>query len=219
MSLLICFGTRPEYIKVKSLINNLSNIKICFTGQHKDLLKDIKVDYNLSMEENISENRLNNIFANIFKYSYIFTDIEYVLVQGAISAFNHGKKIIHLEAGLRSDNLKDPYPEEMNRQVISRLADIHLCPTEFNKKNLLKENVNGQIYVVGNTGLDNINKNDCSYDNKILITLHRRDNHDIINKWFEKLEEIANKYTNIEFMIPIHPNPNIQKHKNIFGRK
>ena len=66
MSLLICFGTRPEYIKVKSLINNLSNIKICFTGQHKDLLKDIKVDYNLSMEENISENRLNNIFANIF---------------------------------------------------------------------------------------------------------------------------------------------------------
>jgi UDP-N-acetylglucosamine 2-epimerase (non-hydrolysing) len=224
MSLLICFGTRPEYIKVKSLINNLSNIKICFTGQHKDLLKDIKVDYNLSMEENISENRLNNIFANIFKYSYIFTDIEYVLVQGdtstacaiAISAFNHGKKIIHLEAGLRSDNLKDPYPEEMNRQVISRLADIHLCPTEFNKKNLLKENVNGQIYVVGNTGLDNINKNDCSYDNKILITLHRRDNHDIINKWFEKLEEIANKYINIEFTIPIHPNPNIQKHKNIF---
>ena len=88
---------------------------------------------------------------------------------------NNGKKIIHLEAGLRSGNLKDPYPEEMNRQVISRLADIHLCPTEFNKENLLKENVSGDIYVVGNTGLDNISKEGCEYNNKVLITMHRRD--------------------------------------------
>ena len=65
-------------------------------------------------------------------------------------------KIIHLEAGLRSKNLKDPFPEEMNRQVLSRLADIHLCPTDFNRENLIKENVSGEIYVVGNTGLDNI---------------------------------------------------------------
>lgn len=223
--ILICFGTRPEYIKVKSLINNIQNIKTCFTGQHKDLLQNITVDYKFNIDDNISENRLNNIMINIMKYSYIFDNIDYVLVQGdtttacaiAISAFNHGKKIIHLEAGLRSDNLKDPFPEEMNRQVISRLADIHLCPTDFNKENLLKENVFGKIYVVGNTGLDNITK-DGYYGNHILITLHRRDNHDNMDKWFMEIEKIANKYSSIEFLIPLHPNPNVTKHKDIFKK-
>ncbi len=224
-SILICFGTRPEYIKVKSLIDNLKNIKTCFTGQHIDLLKNIEVDYKLSMEKELSENRLNNIFSNILSYN-IFNDIDYVMVQGdtstacaiALSAFNHGKKIIHLEAGLRSQNLKDPYPEEMNRQVIGRLADIHLCPTDFNKENLLKENVSGKIYVVGNTGLDNILKEGCEYGNQVLITMHRRDNHEIMDKWFEAIEKIANKYHEIEFMIPLHPNPNVQKHKGIFKK-
>lgn len=226
MNILICFGTRPEYIKVKSLINNLPNIKTCFTGQHEDLIKNINVDYHLNINELLSENRLNNIMCNIMKYSYIFENIDYVMVQGdtttacaiALSAFNHNKKIIHLEAGLRSNNLKDPFPEEMNRQVISRIADIYLCPTEFNKQNLEKENVNGKIYVVGNTGLDNISKEGCEYNNQVLITMHRRDNHHNMNKWFEELEKIANKYNNIEFMIPLHPNPNVQKHKYIFNK-
>lgn len=224
--ILICFGTRPEYIKVKSLIKNLNNSKSCFTGQHKDLLKDIKVDYTLSMENKISNNRLNNIFCNILKYNNIFTDFDYILVQGdtttayaiALSAFNNNKKVIHLEAGLRSQNLKDPYPEEMNRQCISRLVDIHLCPTELNKKNLLNEKVSGDIYVVGNTGLDNITKDGCMYLNQVLITMHRRDNHHNMNKWFLELEKIANKYPEIEFMIPLHPNPNVQKHKYIFKK-
>ena len=224
--ILICFGTRPEYIKVKSLIEKLSNIKICFTGQHKDLLKNINVDYSLSMTEELSENRLNNIFSNIFSYLNIFNDVDYVLVQGdtstacsiALSAFNNGKKIIHLEAGLRSGNLKDPYPEEMNRQLISRLADIHLCPTEFNKQNLLKENVSGDIHVVGNTGLDNISKEGCKYNNQVLITMHRRDNHYNMHKWFQEFEKLADKYSDIDFMIPLHPNPNVQKHKHIFKK-
>ena len=207
------------------LIDNIPDIKTCFTGQHNDLLKNINVDYSLSMEKELSENRLNNIFSNILSYN-IFEDAEYVMVQGdtstacaiALSAFNYGKKIIHLEAGLRSGNLKDPYPEEMNRQVIGRLADIHLCPTEFNKENLLKENVSGKIFVVGNTGLDNISKEGCEYSNKVLITMHRRDNHHNMDKWFEQLEKIANKYPDMKFMIPLHPNPNVQKHKHIFKK-
>ena len=224
--MLICFGTRPEYIKVKSIIDNFKNIKTCFTGQHKDLLKNVKVDYELNMDEIISENRLNNIICNILKNTNIFTNIEKVLVQGdtttalaiAISAFNNGIKIIHLEAGLRSNDLKDPYPEEANRQLISRIADIHLCPTEFNKDNLLKENVKSQIYVTGNTGLDNISKDGCEYRNQVLITMHRRDNHELMDKWFHNLEKIANKYPNIEFLIPLHPNPNVQKHKGLFNK-
>jgi UDP-N-acetylglucosamine 2-epimerase (non-hydrolysing) len=225
-NILICFGTRPEYIKVKSLINCLPNIKTCFTGQHPDLLKNIQVDYNLKIDDLMSENRLNNIMANIMKHSNIFNVIDYVLVQGdtttacaiALSAFNHEKKIIHLEAGLRSCNLKDPYPEEMNRQVIGRLADINLCPTEFNKDNLIKENVMGKIYVVGNTGLDGISKDGCVYGDYVLVTMHRRDNHPIMDQWFGEIEKLANKYTNLEFVIPLHPNPNVQKHRNIFKK-
>ena len=223
---LICFGTRPEYIKVKSLIDNLPNIKTCFTGQHQQLLENVNVDYKIDMSQTISENRLNNIICNIMKHTNIFENIEYVLVQGdttsavamAISAFNNGKKVIHLEAGLRSNDIKDPYPEEANRQLISRIADIHLCPTEFNKANLLKENVSGEIYVVGNTGLDNISKEGCEYGDQVLITMHRRDNHEKMDQWFETMETVAAKYDNLEFLIPLHPNPNVQKHKHLFQK-
>ena len=224
-NILICFGTRPEYIKVKSLIDNIPGVKTCFTGQHKDLLKDTSVDYKFSMDKESSDNRLNNIFSNVLSYN-VFENVDYVLVQGdtstacamALSAFNHGKKVIHLEAGLRSSNPKDPYPEEMNRQIISRIADINLCPTNFNKQNLLKENVSGDIYVVGNTGLDNVSRDDCEYNDQVLITMHRRDNHHNMDEWFEELEKVANKYSDIEFMIPLHPNPNVQKHKHIFKK-
>ena len=168
---------------------------------------------------------MNNIFCNILSFN-IFDDIDYVLVQGdtssacaiALSAFNNNIKIIHLEAGLRSNNIYNPYPEEFNRQLISKIANINLCPTQLNKNNLVKEKVSGDIYIVGNTGLDNINKNNCEYRNKVLITMHRRDNHHNMNIWFETIEKIAIKYSDIEFLIPLHPNPNVQKHKHIFKK-
>ena len=225
MKILICFGTRPEYIKVKSLIENLDNIKTCYIKQHKDLLSNIKTDYIINISE-LTDNRLNNIISNILCKDNIFNDIDYVLVQGdttsalsiALSAFNNNKKVIHLEAGLRSYNKLDPYPEEMNRCLISRITDIHLCPTELNKMNLIKENIKDNIYVVGNTGLDNINRDNIKYGNKILITLHRRDNHNVMDLWFKEFEKIANKYNEIEFILPIHPNPNVLKHKNILKK-
>jgi len=225
MKILICFGTRPEYIKVKSLIENLDNIKTCYIKQHKDLLSNIKTDYIINISE-LTDNRLNNIISNILCKDNIFNDIDYVLVQGdttsalsiALSAFNNNKTVIHLEAGLRSYNKLDPYPEELNRCLISRITDIHLCPTELNKMNLIKENIKDNIYVVGNTGLDNINRDNIKYGNKILITLHRRDNHNVMDLWFKELEKIANKYNEIEFILPIHPNPNVIKHRNILKK-
>ena len=106
----------------------------------------------------------------------------------------------------------------MNRKVISRLVDIHLCPTYFNKDNLLKKNIQSQIYIVGNTGLDNISKQDCEYNDQVLITMHRRDNHQNMDKWFQQFENIAIQYSSIKFLIPIHPNPNVLKHKFIFKK-
>ena len=222
MKLLICVGTRPEFIKVKSLVKNLDGVKTLFTGQHQHLVKDINFDYKIRIN-NKNKNRLNDIICSILESNYIFEDITHILVQGdttsvmalSLAAYNNGKKVIHLEAGLRTNNIYDPYPEELNRQIVSRISDINLCPTEYNKKNLLKENVPGQIYVTGNTGLDNIDKSNCVYDNKVLITMHRRDNHHIMDKWFEKISKIAKKYNDLEFIIPLHPNPNVTKHKNL----
>jgi UDP-N-acetylglucosamine 2-epimerase (non-hydrolysing) len=220
MTILICVGTRPEYIKVKSLIENLSNVQIVFTGQHQDLVKNINPTYTLNIQ-NKTNNRLNDIISSIMDNSYIFKNVSHVLVQGdttsalamAVSAYNNEKKVIHLEAGLRTHNIMDPYPEEGNRQLISRIATMHLCPTIENKKNLLNEKVSGEIYVTGNTGLDNINKDGCYYGNKVLITMHRRDNHLNMDKWFIELSKCAKKYPNLNFIIPLHPNPNVQKHK------
>lgn len=226
MRILISFGTRPEYIKVKSLIDNLPKhnieVKTVFTGQHMDLLKNINHDYSFDIIH-YSNNRLNDIICSIMKYSDIFKGFDYVLVQGdttsalaiALSSFNNGIKVIHLEAGMRTFDKYNPFPEEMNRKLISSIAEIHLCATENNKNNLIKENILNNINVVGNTGLDNIDKSGCHYGNIVLVTMHRRENHDIIDQWFKELSKIAEKYSDLEFVIPLHPNPNIQKHKNL----
>lgn len=221
--ILVCYGTRPEYIKLKSIIDNI-NVKTCYIKQHEDL-----VDYhNPNISINIvskTENRLNNIIANILVHN-IFQEIDYVIVQGdtttalavSLSAFNYGIKIIHLEAGLRSGNIRDPYPEEINRQLISKLANIHLCPTINNKKNLENEGIFNNVYVVGNTILDNISKDDCSYTNNVLITLHRTETQKNIKAWFNHLNLIAIKYPMLEFILPIHPNPKILKYNSILKK-
>ncbi len=225
MRILVCFGTRPEYIKVKSIISKIKNITTCFIGQHTTLLQNIQTDFVINISDE-SNNRLNNIIINILKNNHIFNNIDYVLVQGdtttalgiAISAFNNQKKIIHLEAGLRTYSSLDPYPEEMNRQLISRIANIHLCPTLNNKQNLLNENIKeDNIFIVGNTGLDNISKDNCLYENIVLITIHRRNNIEIVKEWFTEFEKLANQYSNVRFILPLHPNPEIQTHKNIFN--
>jgi len=223
--ILVVYGTRPEFIKVKPLIDELTNenipFKTLFTGQHKDLVT-FKADFNLNMV-NYTNNRLDNIINNCtFIPDKWFEGIEYVLVQGdttsvlglALTAFNRQIKVIHLEAGLRTYDNKNPYPEEMNRQIVSRIADINLCPTHNNKFNLEKEMIMGKSYVVGNTGLDNLLKYklDCVYGNKILVTLHRRENHDKIDEWFKIINQLAIDNSEYEFILPVHPNPNIKKH-------
>ena len=221
--ILICFGTRPEYIKVKYFIDTFNNIKTCFTGQHS-LLKNIKVDYQLGIGNNI-ENRYNNILSNVIKYSYIFEDIDYVLIQGdtvstfsiAISAFHNKIKIIHLEAGLRTYQ-KTPFPEEGYRNMISRITDIHLCYYDFHKKNLISENIKDNIYVIGNVSLKYLDNKKLSDNKLIIVTLHRNENIPIIEKWFSEIEKISNIFKDYQFILPIHPNPLIYKHKNVLKR-
>lgn len=232
--ILLAYGTRPEYIKIKPLIDIFNKegfpYKILFTGQHKDLLKEQNPDFKINIHEFSGGNRLDSIVASILDYSSItkglFDDITHVLVQGdttsvlavALSAFHHGIKVIHLEAGLRTYDRNNPYPEEINRKIVSQIADIHLCPTQLSAQNLYNEHINVKdIYVVGNTVLDNLlpYKDKCEYTNKILITMHRRENHHWLDQWFIAIDLLAKLYPEYEFILPIHPNPNVQKHKDL----
>lgn len=234
MIILLTYGTRPEYLKIKPLIKELKkrNIKhySLFTGQHQNIAPH-DADFKFEMSKVVSNNRLDSIIGNIISegdklYDYNKNnDFTHVLVQGdttsamivALSAFHHGKQIIHLEAGLRSYDNMNPFPEEVNRKIISQLANIHLCPTRQSLQNLEKEQIQGLKYVVGNTVLDNLldYKDRCEYTDTILVTLHRRENHSIINHWFEAINELAKKYSKYKFVFPLHPNPEIQKYRHI----
>jgi UDP-N-acetylglucosamine 2-epimerase (non-hydrolysing) len=226
--ILVVYGTRPEYIKIKPLINEFDSqkikYKILFTGQHKDIAT-INSDFSIEMVE-MSNNRLDSIIKNCLSLKDEYFDgIDYIIIQGdtstalglAIAAFHRKIKIIHLEAGLRTFDFDNPYPEEMNRQLISRISDINFCPTQNNYENLKNENVNGKSFVVGNTVLDNLveYKKHCEYTNKVLITLHRRENHSIISDWFFEINKLASINKHLEFILPLHPNPEVQKHKHL----
>jgi UDP-N-acetylglucosamine 2-epimerase (non-hydrolysing) len=224
---LFVFGTRPEWLKIKPILDKLGlgNYKLLFTGQHPDLLKDIKVNYNIVITED-STLRLDQLVCNCIA-QFPNDHFSGVLVQGdtasafacSIAAFHRGLRIFYLEAGLRSYDLNHPYPEEGYRQMIARIADVNFAPTDLSKANLEAERVNGKIYVVGNTILDNlVGFNQGIYGNDVLVTLHRRENHDSIKDWFNQIENLANCFPYLNFVLPIHPNPNVYVHKNLLNK-
>ena len=225
--ILLCFGTRPEWLKIKPLVTTLDKYQLLFTGQHKDLLNGFNLFpvgglSTITISENI--NRLDQLISDCI-LQFPKGDFNSVLVQGdtasafacALGAFHQKKKIYYLEAGLRSYNLNHPYPEEAYRQMISRISDVNLCPTKLSRDNLINERVSGECHVVGNTVLDNLlpYKNKCKYTNKILITLHRRENHHWMDKWFIEINKLAKQNQELEFILPLHPNPNVQKYKHL----
>ena len=226
--ILVSFGTRPEWIKIKPVLDEMEGkipYKLLFTGQHEDLLAtvDFKAQVARLTIKN-GPNRLDSIVESVMNLDEIFDGVEALMVQGdtssafavALAAFHRKIKVIHLEAGLRTYDKNQPYPEEFNRQVISRIADVHLCPTRTSRRNLVNENVEGTIRVVGNTVLDNIRDVKTEYTDKIIVTMHRRENHYNMDEWFKEIDKLAEEYTDLEFIIPLHPNPNVQKHKHIF---
>ena len=226
--ILVSFGTRPEWIKIKPVLEQFEGripFKLLFTGQHTDLLQNVDTKYDLKkLKINDGENRLDSILNSVMNQEKIFDNIKAVMVQGdttsafaiALAAFHRKIKVIHLEAGLRTYDKYHPYPEEFNRQAISRIADVHLCPTKLCASHLIDEKTQGRIEIVGNTVLDNLKEIVPQNSNKIVVTMHRRENHHNLDEWFRKIDELAEKNKHLEFIIPLHPNPNVQKHKNVF---
>lgn len=224
----ILYGTRPEYLKLKKLIKLIPTKKseVIFVGQHQELIHNNFYSKKILIKKSNRKNRLNEIISEITR-QLNFDKFNSIIVQGdtattfgaALVAFNNNKKIIYVESGLRTLDLKNPFPEEGYRQMISRISSFHLCPTNLSKKNLLMENVKGKIYVSGNTSLDNLLdfKKKIEYTNIVLITLHRRENLSLMPRWFREINKIAKKYKNLKFIFPIHQNQEIKKHRKILS--
>lgn len=257
-NILLVFGTRPEAIKMASLVKEFEqysdfNTKVCVTGQHREMLDQvldlfsIKPDFDLDVMAPGQD--LFDITAKILlglKDVFKTFNPDIVLVHGdttttlatTLASYYGGIKVGHVEAGLRTNNIYSPFPEEVNRQITSRIACFHFTPTEEAKNNLLKENIDpSNIVVTGNTVIDSLflalNKIEKDLKLKqrivdqiildypiskrklILVTAHRREN---FGEGFlsicQALVTLAFKNPGLDIVFPVHLNPNVQEPVN-----
>lgn len=234
----IIYGTRPEFLKIYPLILEAQKRKIDFitinTGQHTSMLTEMedlfnfKANYNLKVQSSEFSNsnllaKLINDIAEVVKEE----SIEKIIAQGdtftvlasSVVAFVEKRKFYHIEAGLRTDDIHFPFPEEYNRRVVSLTSDLNFAPTSLAANNLLEEKINeSKVVITGNTIIDllhyvleqeNIN---LEYGNDVFITVHRREN--IGENMFAictAIRELAEENPEIIFHWSLHPNPNTRK--------
>lgn len=260
---LLVLGTRPEAIKMAPLYHEIKkassefSVRLCLTGQHRQMLDQALSCFEIEGDIDLNIMRQGQDLFDItsrlllgLKDIFLQEEPNIVLVHGdtttsmvaALAAFYSGIKVGHVEAGLRTNDITAPFPEECNRQLISRMTNLHFAPTESSRINLIKENIPGEdIFVTGNTVIDalkmtlekidtNIEKvirlnnklekligpswhvNSTKY---ILITGHRRENFgDKFVQVFLALKDLANKYPLVRFIYPVHPNPNVYSPAN-----
>jgi UDP-N-acetylglucosamine 2-epimerase (non-hydrolysing) len=256
---LLVFGTRPEAIKMAPLVLKLKQhpefqTVVCVTAQHREMLDQVLGIFNIKPDFDLNIMQKNQDLFDITSRVLLgmrdvinITKPDIVLVHGdtttstaaALAAFYQQIPVGHVEAGLRTNNIYSPWPEEMNRQITGRIASIHFAPTELSRQNLLKENIDNQkIIVTGNSVIDALylvvekiktNKNlekdieksikDNGYDVErlksrklVLITGHRRENFgDGFIRLCKAISDLTKQFTNVDFVYPMHLNPNVRK--------
>ncbi|PJC74048.1 MAG: UDP-N-acetylglucosamine 2-epimerase (non-hydrolyzing) [Syntrophobacterales bacterium CG_4_8_14_3_um_filter_58_8] len=240
--ILVAFGTRPEIIKLFPVIEALKARKLAFrtlfTGQQIDLYEDVKAlvpvpDFTFA-DAFAGDEKHNTLGGSFLKIGNAAEELfrrhpfDIVVVQGdtttawalAQMAFYNGIPVAHVEAGLRTFDLANPYPEELNRILISRVAHIHFAPTRQAADNLAREGAL-HVHLVGNTIVDAVNvfkakmasSGTPASSDKVLVTLHRRENHACMDRLFDELQTVAMENPDLEIVLPIHPNPNVQIHR------
>lgn len=253
MNLAIVLGTRPEAVKLAPLIQLLRehesiSLTVISTGQHKQMLQQIVEWFEITVDIDLELMLTNQSLADLSSrcltsLNQIFTKrpFDFVFVQGdtttafiaALAAFYNKIPVAHVEAGLRTFNKLSPWPEEVNRNLISRIADYHFVPTPSNRTNLLNENIkDSTIFVTGNTvidallfsaekidkqklvpdGLHEFYAGNLSTNKVILITGHRREN---MGAGFiaicSAIKKLATNHPDVYFVYPVHLNPNVRE--------
>ncbi len=232
----IFIGTRPDTLKLIPVIHLFKkselSIKIIISGQHVELIEKVLNEFNIvpDYKFHIDRKGLNDFSGQYFiKLSQLFEKQKFsiAIVQGdtttalvsAIASFNAGINVVHIEAGLRSGDDMNPFPEEMNRKLIGQLAYFNFAPSKTAFANLIKEGISkDKILVTGNTIIDlvkKISKGIKREEKYILITMHRREN------WGKKLEDacsaiaiLSEEFKKYHFIFPVHPNPVVKDNVN-----
>ena len=244
---MIVFGTRPEAIKMVPIIEELNkfgdiDVVTTVTAQHREMLDQvlgifsITPDYDLDIMKD--GQTLSDVTSSVLLKMEKILRVEkpdILLVQGdttttfsaGLSAYYVQIPVGHLEAGLRTGNKYNPFPEEMNRRFVDSLSDLHFAATQKAKDNLLHEGfTEDNIHITGNTGIDalltiikkkpasdshNTQLREVNFEKKIiLVTAHRRENHgDPLKNICKALATLANSRNEIEIVYPVHPNPNV----------
>lgn len=242
--ILIVIGPRPEVIKLAPVFLELRKCKefkteILLTGQHRHLTDQIMKTFNLKADYNLNvmkkSQNLEELSSRIFiRLSRILKKVKpnMVIAEGdttttaicAICCYYQKIPFTHVEAGLRSFDKFQPFPEEINRKITDSIADVHFAPTSNAKKNLLKENISGkQIFITGNTVIDSLillSKKKHKFKNQklkklkinkpiILVTVHRRESFGKpLKEVFQALHELSKE--NVKIIYPVHLNPNVK---------
>ncbi len=248
LKVLSIFGTRPEAVKMAPVVNRLSvtddvESLVCVTAQHRQMLDQvldlfaITPDFDLDLMR--PDQSLADLTAAVIQgLDTIVRDTQpdWVLVQGdtttvmaaGLLAYYHHVRVGHVEAGLRTGDKWQPFPEEVNRKVTGVVADLHFAPTEQSRDNLLHEGVDAEsIVITGNPVIDalyEIAERPYDFDHPvfqaipegrrlILVTAHRRENFgEPMERLFEALREIAEHYReDVHLVYPVHPNPNVRE--------
>ena len=248
MKIMSVFGTRPEAIKMAPLVKELEkwpNIKsiVCLTAQHRDMLDQVIEIFKIKPDYDLNIMKPNQTLSGIT--TEVITGIDdvikkekpdVILVHGdtttamaaALAAMNNQVRVGHVEAGLRTYDKNSPFPEEMNRQIIDRIADFLFAPTEESKQNLLdsKININQKITVTGNTAIDALKitvLKDYTDENLewakgsrlILLTAHRRENiGKPMEQIFTAINQITEKFPDVKVIYPVHLNPKVREIAN-----
>ena len=252
MKLLFVFGTRPEAIKLAPVFLELSarpsfDCKICVTGQHREMLAQVLELFELRPDWDLDLMRPNQDLA--YLTGAILSGVgevldalrpDRVIVQGdttttfaaALAAFYHRIPVGHVEAGLRTDNIYSPWPEEVNRRLVTHIADLHFAPTARARENLRREGVGcDRIFVTGNTGIDALLRIAALLDNRpdlrsrcaavvpahfvgrriILMTGHRRESFDGgIARVCRAMARVADR-DDTAVVFPVHRNPSVRQ--------
>lgn len=243
----VVFGTRPEAIKLAPVIWELGkypgrvSTRVIVTSQHRDMLDqmlagfDIRPDLDMGvMQENQSLTYVTNEVLRRMSEYLESNPTDLVLVQGdttttlaaALAAFYHHVDVGHVEAGLRSRDLYDPFPEELNRHLVDVFARFYFAPTESNRQNLVDEGISDdRVYVTGNTSIDALLKTRdrlrpglpdyvptlAGGEKLILMTAHRRESFGpALEGICRAVRKIVERNENVRLIYPVHPNPNVK---------
>ena len=233
------YGTRPEAIKLAPVLEALRSspetfqVIACATGQHRELLDQVGSSLELLPDVKLdlmrSDQSLNELAARAFAaLDRVVAEAapEWVVVQGdtttamvgAWVAFHRGVKVAHVEAGLRTGDLRQPFPEEANRRVVDLLADALFAPTERARDVLIAEGVEpDRVFLTGNTVIDALQRIAAELPAEepgpieVLITVHRRESFGApLRRIFAALRELAGAFPEVRWIYPVHPNPNVQ---------